>query len=294
MQIQCNLYFSSQYRSFHTILYINYIDTLLGMHNMRGTRVALYTRVSTEDQATEGFSLDAQMRRLEMYSDMEGWTIVGKYREEGHTGRNINRPEYQRMMNEQDQWDIILVLKMDRIHRNSKNFTQMMEDLTSRGKNFCSIQEQFDTKSAMGRFVMDLMQRIAQLESEQISERVKIGMERKAKCGNGPLGSGHPYGYEYNHGKLHVIDDEMYTIKAIYNMYYKKYSMNFIASMLNDAMIPAKKGGRWNKQSICKILHNPLYAGYIKWDGNIRIGEHRAIINHEIFEAINGPINTIM
>lgn len=275
---------------FHTNLYTNYVDASPGMYNTRGTRVALYARVSTEDQATEGFSLDAQMRRLEMYSDMEGWVIAGKYREEGHTGRNTNRPEYQRMMNEQDQWDVILVLKMDRIHRNSKNFTQMMENLTSCGKNFCSIQEQFDTKSAMGRFVMDLMQRIAQLESEQISERVKIGMERKARYGNGLLGSGHPYGYEYSHGELHIINDEMYTIKAIYNMYCKKYSMNFIASMLNDAMIPAKKGGKWNKQSICNILHNPLYAGYVEWDGNIRMGDHYAIINREIFEAINGPL----
>ena len=115
-------------------------------------------------------------------------------------------------------------------------------------------------------------------------------MERKAKFGKGLLGSGHPYGYEYKNGKLNVINDEMYTVRAIYNMYRKDYTMEFIAKSLNDAMIPAKKGGKWNKQSICNILHNPLYAGYVEWDGKIRQGSHCAIIDHETFEAINGAI----
>ncbi len=261
------------------------------MQTERSIRAALYTRVSTEEQANEGFSLDAQMRRLEMYCEMEGWTIAGRYREEGHSGRNTTkRPEYNRMMEEKDQWDVILVLKMDRIHRNSVNFTKMMDDLKNSGKQFCSVQEDFDTGNAMGRFVMDLMQRIAQLESEQIGERVKLGMERKAKLGRGLLGSGHPYGYEYRQGKLTVINDEMYIVRAIYNMYRKGNSMEFIAESLNDALFPAKKGGKWNKQSVSNILHNPLYAGYVEWDGKIRQGNHTAVIDRETFEAINGTI----
>ena len=271
---------------------LNTINTNVfhGMQTERSIRAALYTRVSTEEQANEGFSLDAQMRRLEAYCEMEGWVIAGRYREEGHSGRNTKRPEYERMMSEMDQWDVVLVLKMDRIHRNSTNFTRMMDDLKKHDKGFCSAQEDFDTNSATGRFVMDLVQRIAQLESEQIGERVKIGMERKAKLGRGLLGSGHPYGYEYSHGKLKVVNDEMFTVRAIYNMYRKNYSMEFIADQLNDALIPAKKGGKWNKQSICNILHNPLYAGYVEWDGKIRQGTHCAIIDNETFEAVNGAI----
>ena len=261
------------------------------MQNEPCVRAALYARVSTEEQAEEGYSLDAQMRRLEQYCEMEGWTVAGRYREEGHSGRNTNRPEYQRMIAEKDQWDVVLVLKMDRIHRNSKNFFIMMEDLAKAGKDFCSAQEDFDTKSANGRFVMDLMQRIAQLESEQIGERVKIGMEHKAKLKKGLLGSGHPYGYEYNHGQLQVVNDEMYIVRAIYNMYRKNYTIEYIANSLNDAMFPAKKGGRWNKQSVAKILHNPLYAGYVKWDGKIRQGNHCAIIDYETFTAVNGAID---
>lgn len=253
-------------------------------------RAALYARVSTEDQAKEGFSLDAQIKRLEAYCRVRGWDVAGIYRDEGCSGRNTDRPEYHRMMAESDQWDILLVMKMDRIHRNSVNFTLMMDDLRMKGKEFNSMQDKFDTTTAMGRFVMDIMQRIAQLESEQIGERVKIGMEYKARNSTGNLGSGHPYGYVYSKGKLEVVTDEAHTVRAIYNMYVRGSTMDDIASFLNDAQIPAKKGGTWNKQSICNILHNPLYTGYSVWDGIVRKGEQEPIIDMRTYEAVNGPI----
>lgn len=256
----------------------------------RSVRVALYARVSTEEQAVEGFSLDAQMKRLRKYCNSQGWTVAGEYREEGHSGRDVKRPEYTRMMEESDKWDVVLVLKMDRIHRNSENFTRMMKDLNSSGKGFCSVMEQFDTNNAMGRFVMDLIQRIAQLESEQIGERVKLGMEQKARTKGGLLGFGQPYGYDYKGGTLLVNDDEVFVVRAIYKLYNKGFAMDKIASSLNDADIPAKKGGRWNKQSIAKILHNPLYVGYTKWGEIVREGEHPAIIDMDDFVSINGPV----
>ncbi|HKM13955.1 MAG TPA: recombinase family protein, partial [Candidatus Methanomethylophilaceae archaeon] len=190
-----------------------------------------------------------------------------------------------------EDWDILVVLKMDRIHRNSVNFTLMMNDLRNNGKEFNSMQEKFDTTTAMGRFVMDIMQRIAQLESEQIGERVKVGMTQKAHFGTGPMGSGHPYGYVYSKGNLEVIEDEAYTVSAIYRLYNEGSSMEDIANSLNRSNIPAKKGGQWNRQSICNILHNPIYLGYIEWDGIIRRGEHNAIVERKSYEAVNGPLN---
>lgn len=253
-------------------------------------RAALYIRVSTEDQAREGYSLDAQVKRLQAYCRTRGWEVHDIYRDEGLSGRDTKRPEYARMMEESDLWDLILVLKMDRIHRNSVNFTLMMDDLRKKGKGFNSLQEKFDTTTAMGRFVMDIMQRIAQLESEQIGERVKIGMRQKAESGKGSLGSGHPYGYTYSKGKLEVIPEEAAIVKEIYAMYASESSMADIADNLNGRMVPAKKSGRWNKQSIHKILRNPLYAGYVEWDGIIRPGDHTAIVDKATYEKINGPV----
>lgn len=251
-------------------------------------RAALYVRVSTEDQAREGYSLDAQTRRLEAYCRSRQWEVQNIYRDEGYSGRNIDRPEYIRMMSQSDDWDVLLVLKMDRIHRNSVNFAMMMDDLNSKGKDFNSMMEKFDTTSAMGRFVMDVIQRIAQLESEQIGERVKVGMTRKAISGTGAMGSGHPYGYEYTISGLTVIDDEAQIVREIYTKYSHGETMEDITMSLNSRYIPSKKGGKWNRQSVCNILHNPLYTGKIRWDGNIRDGDHIPIIDSELYDSING------
>src|SRR2546422_2061716 len=115
---------------------------------------------------------------------------------------DARRPAYQRMMAAREGWDTLLVIKMDRIHRNSRNFMEMMELLQEWGKNFVSATESFDTSTAMGRFVMDIIQRIAQLESEQIGERVYMGMSQKARKGPGTLGFATPFGYEVHEGDL--------------------------------------------------------------------------------------------
>lgn len=261
------------------------------MEQKRTLRAALYVRVSTDEQANEGFSLDAQVSKLKAYCKLEGWTVSAVYCEEGESGRSIKRPQYQKMMSESDSWDVILVYKMDRIHRNSVNFAKMMEELDHKGKEFCSVQEKFDTSTAMGRFVRDVMERIAQLESEQIGERVKQGMERKAKFGAGLLGSGHPYGYDNKYGRLSVNEEEQYTVRAIFNMYINGTSMDRIAESLNKGGVPAKRGGIWYKSTVYGILHNPLYAGYVKWDGHIRPGDHSAIIELDTFEKVNGPLD---
>jgi DNA invertase Pin-like site-specific DNA recombinase len=241
-------------------------------------RAALYARVSTEDQAKEGFSLDAQMKKLEAYCRSKGWTPIGHFIDEGYSGRNTNRPEYKRMMESMDDWDVLLVMKIDRIHRDSMNFMLMMDDFKRKGKEFSSVQDKFDTTNASGRLFMDIMQRIAQFESEQMGERVKMGMERKAKHGTGHLGSGHPYGYRYDNGKLEIEEDEASVVRMIYAMSEEGSSLATIARTLNEASIQAKKGGQWNKQSIHGILKNPLYKGYMRWDGTIREGDHEAIL----------------
>jgi DNA invertase Pin-like site-specific DNA recombinase len=243
-------------------------------------RAALYARVSTEDQAKEGFSLEAQMKKLEAHCRVKGYTPVGRFIDEGVSGRTTDRPAYKQMMDSMDEWDCLLVYKMDRIHRNSMNFAKMMDLLERSNKKFCSVLEKFDTNVAMGRFVMNMMQLIAQLESEQIGERVLMGMARKAKHGTGTLGSGHPYGYSYDDGNLKINLDEALTVRAIYNLYMKKLSVSEIARTLNDAHIPAKKGGSWNRQSIDGILKNPLYSGHLKWNGISRRDEIAALVHN--------------
>jgi DNA invertase Pin-like site-specific DNA recombinase len=248
-------------------------------------RVALYTRVSTEDQAKEGFSLEAQLERLRSYCEARGWTIAGEYVDDGYSGRNVKRPAYQRMMHEMDKWDVLLVMKMDRIHRNSRNFMEMMDSLRRHGKEFVSMTESLDTSTAMGRFVVDIIQRIAQLESEQIGERVYMGMQQKARMG-GLLGFNAPFGYKFKNGRLVVVEEEALVVREIFDLYRRGSTLREIANSLNSRGIRTKKNKKWSIWAVRRILKNPIYAGYIRWDGILRKGECPSIIEVSLFNTV--------
>lgn len=255
------------------------------------SRVALYARVSTEDQAKEGFSLGAQIERLRSYCQAREWTVYKEYVEDGYSGRDIKRPAYRAMMEEMDHWDVLLVMKMDRIHRNSKNFMEMMDDLRKAEKEFVSMTESLDTSTAMGRFVVDIIQRIAQLESEQIGERVYAGMKQKAQTPlerldpeRSPyLGFNAPFGYTMVDGKLSVDGGEAEVVKEIFEEYVGGRSMRYIADSLNKREILTKKGNKWSTWSIRYILKNPIYTTYLRWENVIKKGSHRPIIDVELF-----------
>lgn len=241
-------------------------------------RCALYTRVSTEDQAKEGFSLKAQNDRLHAYCLARDWTVSAEYVDDGHSGRNVRRPAYQKMMAERDRWDAILVIKMDRIHRNARNFMDMMEALGEWEKNFVSATESLDTSTAMGRFVMDIIQRIAQLESEQIGERVYMGMSQKAKAGPGILGFHPPLGYGLSEGRLLPNEAEADVVREIFERCVGGSTLDEIATALNAEGHRTKKLTTWTAVKAYHILHNPIYAGYLRWDGFLRKAEHEPLV----------------
>ncbi len=254
-------------------------------------RVAVYTRVSTEDQAREGYSLEAQKERLLAYCEAQGWELAEFYEENGHSGRNTRRPAYQRMMEEKDKWDVILVMKMDRIHRNSKNFMIMMENLEKWGKKFTSMNESLDTSTAVGRFVVDIIQRIAQLESEQIGERTYMGMAHKAENSPGLLGFNPPFGYRIQDNDLAIVPEEAVTVRHIFDRYSAGERMSEIARSLNSAEILTRRGSAWTKWSISHLLHNPAYAGFRRWDGFLVPSTHEPIISSELFNQVQTLIS---
>ena len=253
-------------------------------------KAAIYTRVSTEDQAKEGFSLDAQLEKLRSYCKARDWEIAGEYIDDGYSGRYVKRPAYNRMMEEINKWDAMLVIKMDRIHRNSKNFMMMMEYLKKEEKEFVSMTESLDTSTAMGRFVMDIIQRIAQLESEQIGERVYVGMEQKAKTNGGVLGFNIPYGYDYSNGKLTIKHNESENVKNIFQNYLNGLSMKKIAQELNLKSIPTKLNKTWGIQTVSLILKNPVYCGYLHWEDYLNPSDHPPIVDKKSFNEVQKVI----
>ena len=230
-------------------------------------KIAAYARVSTEDQATDGFSLDAQIDMLRDYVESQGdWEIFREYVDDGYSGTNVKRPEYTRMMSDIDHWDSIAVVKMDRIHRNSRNFMDMIDFLKKKGRGFVSSTESLDTGTASGRFVIDMIQRIAQLESEQIGERTYDGMREKAESSNGVMGFTPPFGYSISEGELVTNEEEMTTAKQIFRSYLNGMTVDGICYFLNKNGISTRRSNVWNKANMRNILRNPVYAGYMRWD----------------------------
>ena len=242
-----------------------------------GKAVAMYARVSTEDQAVRGYSLAAQRKRLRAFCGSQGWTVAGEYVEDGYSGRDVRRPAYQRMMHERDAWESILVLKIDRIHRNARNFMAMMDDLRRWGKDFVSATESLDTATATGRFVADMLQRIAQLESEQTGERVHMGMKQKAQEG-GFNGMSAPFGYEVRRGGLVVNRREAPVVRQICTWRRQGQSLTQIAARLNTGRVRTKKGKAWTKRQVFRVVHNPLYRGALHWEDVVTPGTHPAIV----------------
>jgi DNA invertase Pin-like site-specific DNA recombinase len=255
------------------------------------TRVALYTRVSTEDQAREGFSLAAQLERLQFYAKAQGWEVAGEYVDEGHSGRTTKRPAYDAMMKAMATWDTLLVLKMDRIHRNSRNFMAMMDQLRKAKKEFASVTEALDTSTAMGRFVMDIIQRIAQLESDQIGERTKVGMGQKAKTGAGSLGKPAPFGYEYGpDGVLAPVAHEADVVRGLFEGFDRGDGKQALADGLNARGVPAPNGGAWGYKAVDRLLGNPTYAGALQWEGTLQAEKHPAIVSPGLFQRVQGRL----
>lgn len=261
------------------------------------TRVALYTRVSTEDQAKEGFSLDAQLERLRYYAKAQGWAVAGEYVDEGHSGRTTKRPQYTRMMAEIPAWDTLLVLKMDRIHRNSRNFMAMMDHLRKQKREFASVTESLDTSTAMGRFVMDIIQRIAQLESDQIGERTFTGMEEKARQQGGNLGKPAPFGYVYGAtGGLEPVPAEAPAVREAFERFAAGASRAELAGWLNAQGLTGRgKGGRgrgaaWTAESVGNLLRNPTYGGALGWEGRLQRGMHPAIVPADLFDRVQARL----
>jgi DNA invertase Pin-like site-specific DNA recombinase len=256
------------------------------------SRVAVYIRVSTEEQAKEGYSLSAQEETLVAYCELYDHTIVHIYKDDGYSGTNTRRPAYREMMEQIDQWESILVLKMDRIHRNTRNFIDMMDFLYKKKKNFISCQEQFDTNTAMGRFVSQLIEGIAQLESEQIGERTKMGMRQKAETldlnddEKRTMGFTPPFGYRLSEGKLVDDPDEQYVVGLIFDLYSSGEPMDSICYSLNRQGLLTRKGNPWNKFNLRNILHNPVYAGYMRWEDILIKHDATPVVTPEKFNSI--------
>lgn len=228
-------------------------------------KAAIYSRVSTQEQATEGTSMDVQKDQLEKYCQLQNWTIINAYTDPGFTGKDGERPGLQRLLADAKMgiFNRIIVLKLDRLARNLRLLLQIEEQLKEHKVSLSSVKENIDTSTPIGRTVFQVLGLVAEWERDTFIERSKSGRIQRYK--EGCWGPGHPpYGFDYNREtkKLAINSNEALIIKRIFDEYSKGKSTWGIANLLNSEKIPPRRSGKgWRNTSVRNVLYNPVYKG---------------------------------
>ncbi|WP_234447066.1 recombinase family protein [Virgibacillus salexigens] len=266
-------------------------------------KVAIYCRVSTEEQASEGYSIDAQLDLLRQYAKLYGWQVSHEYIDEGISGKSIKgRPAMQRLVSdiEKEEFQAVLVWKISRLSRNMLDTLVLLDKFEKYNVKFISYSENFDTGSPIGRLVLQLMASIAEMERNTLSENVKLGMKQRAL--QGEWNGGIVFGYDSIEKELIINQQEAKVIQLIFDQYAKGKGLKAIANYVNKQGYRTKKDRYFSINGIATILDNPVYNGKISWlkvenwDTKRRKGKnpnpilvegkHEPIINDELWNIV--------
>lgn len=243
--------------------------------------VNLYLRVSTDQQAKEGDSLEEQESELKKFCEFRGFRIHQVLVERGKSGGNTNRPEYQKLVTDIETGKInaVVVKKLDRLSRSLLDFEQLMIKLQTNNVEFISLRENFDTTTAMGKAMLRVALVFAQLEREQTSERIQDVMEYRASKGL-YNGGQVPFGYSVLDKELIPYKKEVDVLVFIFDKFLELKSTAAVAQVLNEAKIATRKQKPWIDSQLQAILQNTVYIGQVRW-------------NHQEFEGIHKPLITL-
>lgn len=249
----------------------------------RKVRIALYARKSKFTGKGESVQnqISACKRYVEEHFSEENWEI-NVYKDEGVSGKSLERPEMQRMLRdiEADKIDILICYRLDRVSRNVRDFSNLIEQLTEWHKEFISIKEAFDTRNPMGRAMMMISSVFSQLERETIAERIADNMYALAKTGRW-LGGNPPLGFESrqvvqedavgkkrSHFMLVPVPEEVEMVRLIYGKYIELGSLTKLETFLMNANYHTKNGKYYGRYVLQAILVNPVYCTADKktWD----------------------------
>ena len=218
-----------------------------------------YTRVSSEEQAKEGLSLEVQKDKIEKYAGLHNLDLLKVITDEGKSGKNLNREGINEILSLISDGSIshIIVYKMDRLTRRTFDLLYLVEEVFKRNKvQFHSITERIDTTTAQGNFFLTIIGAMAQMERDLISERTKAVLRYKIDKGEYVGSPGLGYLASTGDNKFLGIDErEQDTVKRIFYLKrYKKMSLGKIAKELNESGVKTKRGGKWYSGTIKLIL----------------------------------------
>ena len=250
------------------------IDDLKNMNK----KVAIYIRVSTDSQAEEGYSIDAQKEQLTAYCISKGLKNYDYYIDGGWSGSNIFRPQLQKLINdiEEEKISHVLVYKLDRLSRSQKDTLYLIEDIFNKYNiSFVSLTETIDTGTPMGKLMIGILSAFAQLERENIKMRTRMGMLERVKQGYWMGGGRLPFGYDYDKDLGYLIKNEdSEKVKKIFELYCEGYSAQTLANTF----------GMKYDNLIYNILTRKTYYGIIEYNNEEYQGKHEPIITKDLFD----------
>ena len=222
-----------------------------------------YSRVSSEEQAQHGISIDAQRQILEGYAAMTS-SRIRVYEDAGFSGKNTNRPALQQLLADCRAGGVsaVVVWKLDRLSRSLRDTLTIIEDvLQPRNITLVSVTESIDTSTPSGRMMLNLLASFAQLEREQDSDRVVMSHKHLARdCKY--LGGHVPLGYRIDAEKNYHLDPETSpVVRRVFEMYLARTGYSPILDYLNSFSFPGTRKTPFKKSDLNNLLKNEIYAG---------------------------------
>lgn len=273
----------------------------------KSVRCAIYTRVSTDQGLDQDFnSLDAQCEASQAYIKSQahaGWTLLKtKYDDGGFSGGNTDRPALQRLLEDVrgGKIDIIVVYKVDRLTRSLADFAKLVELFDRQNVSFVSVTQQFNTTTSMGRLTLNVLLSFAQFEREVTSERIRDKIAASKRKGLW-VGGMAPIGYDTKDRKIIINEAEANQVRDIFRSYLKVGSINLLMQDLRHRGIVTKPrklktgqsvgGIAFTRGPLAHLLRNRFYIGEVAFKGEILPGEQPAIIDRELFNAVQSKLD---
>lgn len=256
----------------------------------------IYTRKSiSRATAIEYGSLDAQEDICRGYIERhaaEGWKYTGSYCDDGVSGGHTERPALQQLLKggKQRAFDCVVIYKLDRLARNTRDFLNLLEDFAANGVEVVSVSENFDCSGMMGKMMRNLLMLFAEFERGCIRERCRE-WAHAAQMRGLFLGALPPFGYKRNRQRLEVDREQADVVQRIYRLYASGWGLGRIASEMNRLKVPKKRVGRarcgpWIGNNVRDILRNPVYKGYIRCGGELFPGQHEALVSESLWQLV--------
>lgn len=228
--------------------------------NEEKKKCGLYLRVSTEDQAREGFSLPEQRERLETFCKFKGYEIVDYYEDAGISAKTGNyRPEFERLKSDikAKKINTLVALKLDRITRSICDWEKLITFLDENNAYLDCANDEINTTTANGKMISRLLMSVSQNEIERTSERTKVGLAGAIKSGHIPHVA--PLGYKHEEKRLVIDYSTKDIVVRIFDLYYNGYSYQKISNLFNEEKVLGKDN--WRDSTIQTILENEIYKG---------------------------------